>query len=79
LSVNGERIRLLPFGRGPDRADQFHQRFGIADARDIVEGDRMFGQKRGGDDRQGGVFVAGRHDRAGEPMAAFDDVLDGWH
>ena len=35
--------------------------------------------KRRGDDRQRGILVAGRRDRAGEPMTALDDVLDGRH
>ena len=79
LGVNRERVALLPFGRSADRADQFDQRFGVADARHVFQRDRMLGEQGGGDDRQRGILVAGRLDRSREPVAAFDDVLNGRH
>jgi len=51
FGVYKKRIALPPFDRGADRPDQFHQRFGVANARDIFEGDRMLGQQCRGDDR----------------------------
>src|SRR5882757_1651017 len=39
----------------------------------------MFGQQRRRDDRQRGVFVAGRHNGARKPVAALNDVLDRRH
>ena len=77
--MNGERVGLLPFGRSADRTDQFNQRLGVADARNILQRDRMLGQKRGRDDRQSGVLVTGRLDRTTEPMAPFDGVLNRRH
>ena len=79
LGVDRERVARLPFGRGADRADQFDQRLGVADARHVLQRDRMLGEQRGGDDRQRRVLVAGRLDRAREPVAAFNDVLNGRH
>ena len=58
--MDGERVAMPPFARGADGADQLHQRFGIANARNILQRDRMFGQQRRGHDRQRGVLVAGR-------------------
>jgi hypothetical protein len=49
--MNGKRVALAPFGRGTDRPDQFHERFGVANARDVFENHRMLGQQRRGDDR----------------------------
>src|SRR5207302_11280616 len=40
---------------------------------------RMLGKPAGGDDRQRGSLVAGRLDRSREPVAAFNDVLNGRH
>ena len=77
--VDRERVARLPFGRRADRADQLHQRLGVADARNVFERDRLLGEQRRGDDRQRGVLVAGGLDGAGKPVAAFDDVLDGRH
>ena len=76
LGVNDKGVGLSPFGGRADRADQFHQRFGIANPRDVIERDGVFGQKRRGDNRQRRILVAGRLDGAGEPVAALNDVLD---
>jgi hypothetical protein len=70
FGVNGQRIALFPFGRGADRTDQFHQGFGVTNARNIVERDGMFGQKCRGNDRQRRILVAGRLDRPRQPVAA---------
>ncbi len=64
LGVNGEPVAPAPFGGRADRADQFHQRFGVANPRDVVERDRMLGQEGGGNDRQRRILVAGRLDGA---------------
>jgi hypothetical protein len=44
FGVDGKRVALPPFGCGADRADQFHQGFGIANARNIFKRNRMLGQ-----------------------------------
>jgi hypothetical protein len=77
--VDDKRVALGPFGRRAHRAAQLDQRLGVADARHVFQRHRIFGQKRRGNDRQRRVLVAGRLDRAGEPVAAFNNVLDGWH
>jgi len=41
LGVDVKRVALPPFGGRADRPDKFHQRFGIANARDIFQRDRM--------------------------------------
>ena len=79
LGVDREPVAAAPFGGGADRADQFDQGLGVTDARHVVERDGVLGQQRCGDDRQRGVLVARRLDRALEPVAALDDVLNGRH
>ena len=74
-----QRIALLPFGRCADRADQFDQRLGIANAGHVLQRDRMVGEECCCDDRQRGILVARRLDRARKPMAAFNDVLNRRH
>jgi hypothetical protein len=39
----------------------------------------MLGEQGCGYDRQRGILVAGRLDRALEPVTALDDILDGRH
>src|SRR6478609_726882 len=77
--MDRERVARPPFGRSANRADQFDQRFGVANARDVFQRHRMFGEQSGGDDRQGRVLVAGRLDRARQPLTALNDVLNGRH
>ena len=79
LGVDREPVAAAPFRRGADRADQFHQRLGVANARDVFERDRMLGQKCCRDDRQRGVLVAGRLDGALQPVAALNDILNRRH
>src|SRR3954468_9328069 len=79
LGVNIKRIARAPLGGSADRADQFDQRLGIADAWYVLQRDRMLGEQSGGDDRQRRILVAGRLDRSREPVAAFNDVLNGRH
>ena len=64
LGMDGELVAASPFRRGADRADQLHQRFGVANTRHVFQCDRMLGQERRRDDRQRRVLVAGRFDRA---------------
>ena len=76
FGMDRQRIARAPFGRRADRADQLHQRLGVANARHVLKRHRMLGQQRRGDDRQRGVLVAGRLDRAGKPVSPLDHVLD---
>ena len=52
----------------------------VADPRDVVQHDLLLRQQARGEQRQGGVLVAGGHDGAGQRHAAFDDELlhKGW-
>ena len=79
LGVDMKRIAGGPFRRRADRADQLDQRLGVADPRHVLQRYRMLGEQGGGDDRQRRILVAGRLDRAREPVTALDDVLDGRH
>ena len=56
------------------REDREH-RVDVADPRDVAEHDLLVGEHGGGEDRERAVLVPGRHDRAGERRAAFDDEL----
>ena len=51
FGVDRQRVALEPFGRRADRPDQFDQGFGIANARNVFQRDRVFGQQGGRDDR----------------------------
>ena len=75
LGVDRKRVAALPLRRGADRPDQLDQRFGIANARDVLQRHRVLGQQRRGDDRQRRVLVAGGLDGARQPVTAFNDVL----
>jgi hypothetical protein len=79
FGMDRKPVAAAPFGGSADRADQFHQRFGVADARDVFQCDRLVGQKRRRDNRQRGVLVAGRLDGAPQPVAAFNNVLNRGH
>ena len=76
FGVDGQRVAAAPVSGGADRPDQFHQRFGITNARNIFERDRMFGQQRRRDDRQRGVLVPRRLNGTRQPVAAFNKVLE---
>jgi hypothetical protein len=77
--VDSECIARRPFGGGADRTDQFDQGFSVANARHVVEDDRMLGEQGCRNDRQRRVLVAGRLNRTGEALAALDNILDGRH
>src|SRR6185437_12202351 len=74
LRLDHERVARGPFGGDAERAYQLDERLDVANVRDVLEGDLLIGEKRGGDDRQRGVLVAGRMNRAGERVSTFDDV-----
>ena len=58
-----------------DRREDLEHRLDVADARDVAHDDLVLGEDAGGEDRQRAVLVAGRHHRAGQRDAAFDDEL----
>ena len=72
-------LRAVHSTSTPERRDELDERLDVADARDVLERDRMFGEQRRADDRQRGVLVAGRTDGAGEPLPALDDELQCAH
>jgi hypothetical protein len=55
--------------------EQLDQRLRVTDARDVVQDDRLGRQQRGGDQREGGILVAGGHDGSAERSPAFDHEL----
>ncbi len=68
-------LRAVHSRRRTDRLQQLHERLGVADARDVLEGHLVLGEERGGDDGEGSVLVARRFDGTGEAMTAFHDIL----
>src|SRR5207237_8744940 len=75
LGVNVKRVSARPFDRRADRFDQLDERLDVADARHVVEVNRLVREKRGGDDRQRRVLVSGRANGALQLGATLDDVL----
>ena len=57
----------------PEVLEQGDLRLGVADPRHAVQQHLLLGQEAGGEDRQGGVLVAGDGQLAGERHAPFDD------
>lgn len=62
-----------PVDRDPEVLEQGDLRLGVADARHAVQQYLLLGQQAGGEDRQGGILVAGDGQLAGERDAPFDD------
>ena len=58
-----------------DRDEDLEHRLHVADARDVANDDLVLGEDAGGEDRQRAVLVPGRHHRARQRDAAFDDEL----
>jgi hypothetical protein len=82
LGLDGPRVYAHGVPRRPgdldaERRDQVDERLEVADARDVLERDRLVGEERGGDDREGRVLVARRADRARERATALDEELHG--
>ena len=77
--VDAQRVAAGPFRVRAGGPHEIDERLEIADARDVVEGDRLIGQQRGRDDRQRGVLVAARANGAAQPVTAFDDELHCGH
>ncbi len=57
---------------GAELGEQLDQGADVLDVRDVVEHDLLVRQERGGEDRQRGVLVAGRSNRALQRTAAVD-------
>ena len=57
--VHPNGIGASPLSRRAEIDEQREHRFDVANAGDIVEVDRTVGQHGGGEDRQGGILVAG--------------------
>ena len=69
-------LRAVHSAETPSEMHELDQRLAVANARDVFEGDLLIGEERCGDDRQRGVLVARRMDRAGERASTFDDVAE---
>ena len=61
-----------PGNLDPKPLEQRELRLGVADPRHPVQEQLLLGQQAGGEDRQGGVLVAGDGQLAGERHAALD-------
>ena len=68
-------LRAVHSALRADGLEELDEGLDVADARDVLEVDRLLAEQRGGDDRQRGVLVAGRADASGEAVAALDDEL----
>ena len=68
LRVNAQRVRPRPFEHRAGRLHQLDERLDVANARDVLEQDRVFGEQRRANDRQRGVLVARGADRARESL-----------
>ena len=64
-----------PVDRDAEILEQGDLRLGVADPRHPVQQHLLLGQEAGGEDRQGGVLVAGDGDLAGQRRAPLDDEL----
>ena len=58
LCVDEERVALLPFRGDTSGANQLDEGLDVANSRDVLECDRLFGEERGSDDGKSGVLVA---------------------
>ena len=75
LGGDHERVRAGPLRGGPGLPHELQQALDVADARNVLERDRLVGEERGADDGQRGVLVSGGANGTGEASAAFDDEL----
>src|SRR5207247_2827287 len=83
--VRRDLLALQPRGRDADRlrielvdlrtecAGDLEHSTHVADARDVVEGDRLVGEERRGDERQRLILVPRRTDLSAQRCTAFDD------
>ena len=74
LRAKAQRGALVFDGHAHFREQEQH-RAHVADARHVVQGDALFAEQHGRQDRQGGVLVPRRLDIARERLAAFDHEL----
>ena len=63
-------VLVAPGDAHAEVLEQREHRVDVADARDVADHELLLGQQRGRQDRQRGVLVARRHDRARERIAA---------
>ena len=70
-----ERTGGGPLGGRTRLPDQLDQALDVADARHVLERDRLVGEERGAEDRERGVLIPGGPDRAAQLAAAFNDEL----
>ena len=79
LRVDAQRVRPRPFEHRAGRLHQLHQRLDVANARDVLEQHRVFGEQRRANDWQRRVLVARRSDVARQSLPALDDILQCAH
>ncbi len=77
--VDDEGVARGPFGARAHGADELDERLHVADARDVLERDRLIREERCGDDGQRRVLVAGGANGAGEALTSLDDELQRGH
>ncbi len=72
--MNPKGIRTDPFRLGTYRSQQEHQRFDVADSRNVLECDLVGRQQGRGHDGQRRVLVSSRPDRPGQLMSTFHHI-----
>ena len=79
LGVDLEGVAAAPVHVRARRGDELDERLDVANARNVLERDRMLGEERRADDRQRGVLVSRRANGSGELPSPFDDELQCAH
>ena len=73
LRVDANLVRPGPLRARARAGHQLEHGLDVADARDVREHHRLFGEQAGGEDRQGTVLVPGGADAALERISTLDD------
>src|SRR5450759_823481 len=79
LGEDIERVPPNPFHGGADRANELDERLDVTDPRNVLQMYFVLRKKRRGHNRQRGVLVSGRPNRATEGSASLDDELQCRH
>ena len=75
VGLERDDVVLAPLHLHAQAHEQLEHRLHVADARDVAHDDLLLGEQGGRQRGQRAVLVAGRHDRAGQRLTAFDHEL----
>ena len=73
--IEFEHARRCPAALDAETAEEVEQRLDVGDARDVLEPHRLAREERGGENREGGVLVAGRREYAAQLVSALDPIV----